>query len=384
MYFSVLNPSGALMPSKLFCFYFPQFYSIPANDKYWGEGFTDWDNVKSCSPQFPGHRQPRIPLDGYYDQSSPAVIKNQARLAGEYGVDGFAFYHYWFDGELVLGKPVENFLNDTSIKLKFCFTWANETWSKRWVGEDTTIIYQQNHGDDKAEWKKHFEYLVNFFKDSRYETVNGKPIFNIYNPHLIKNSADLFSFWNHLATEQGLPGIHFNAISVTPLSDDRIGQEYLSIMDFQPRYAANAMSYSKTAFGKAIDSLRFLPEPLLNQLTKLRYSFGGKIIHKYDDVWLKIIENELGSVSQERFFGAFVDWDNTARYGKKATIYDGFSVEKFQNYLLCLLNKANGGYVFLNAWNEWSECAYLEPDQDNQYRVLEVVKSAVHSHTNKN
>ena len=119
------------MPSKLFCFYFPQFYSIPANNHYLGEGFTDWDNVKSSFPQFSGHRQPRVPLDGYYDQSSPSVVKNQARLATEYGIHGFSFYHYWFDGELVLGKPVENFLNDSSIELKFCFTWANETWSKR-------------------------------------------------------------------------------------------------------------------------------------------------------------------------------------------------------------------------------------------------------------
>ena len=372
------------MPSKLFCFYFPQFYSIPANNRYWGEGFTDWDNVKSSLPQFRGHRQPRVPLEGYYDQSSPSVVKNQASLAAEYGIHGFTFYHYWFDGELVLGEPVKNFLNDPSIDLKFCLTWANETWSKRWVGEDTTIIYQQNHNYDKTEWKKHFEYLVKFFKDCRYEKIDGKPIFNIYNPHLIKNSTDLFSYWNHLASEYELPGIHFNAISVTPLSDYRIGKEYLSIMDFQPRYATNEMLYSKTALGKYLDNLRFLPETLLNQLTRLRYKFGHKTIHNYDDVWMNIIDNEIGSVSHQRFFGGFVDWDNTARYGKKATIYDGFSVEKFQNYMLSLLNKANGGYVFLNAWNEWSECAYLEPDQDNQYRVLEVLKSAIQSHASKN
>lgn len=367
------------MPSKLFCFYFPQFYAIPANNKYWGKGFTDWDNVKNSLPQFLNHRQPRLPLNGYYDQSLPSVVRSQANLARKYGIHGFSFYHYWFDGELVLEKPAENFLNDKSIQLKFCFTWANETWSKRWVGEDSTIIYQQNHGNDIAEWKKHFEYLVNFFKDSRYEKVNGKPIFNIYNPHLIKNSADLFSFWNCLAIQNGLPGIHFNAISVTPRSDNRIGEEYLSITDFQPRYAANDLLYSKTIFGKAIDGLRFLPEVVLNQLTKIRHKLGGKRVHNYDDVWIKILDNELNNLPQDRFYGGFVDWDNTARYGQNATIYDGFSVEKFQNYLSCLLTKANGGYVFLNAWNEWSESAYLEPDQDNQYRVLEAVKYAVNS-----
>ena len=131
---------------KVFCFYFPQFYPTPENDQHWGKGFTDWDNVRSGTPLFSGHRQPRVPLDdNYYDQSSSSVIRKQVELAKVYGVDGFSFYHYWFDGQLTLEKPAENFLDDKSLDFEFCFTWANESWSKRWIGEDDVFIFRQTH-----------------------------------------------------------------------------------------------------------------------------------------------------------------------------------------------------------------------------------------------
>ena len=96
------------MTAKIIAFYLPQFHAIPENDSWWGKGFTDWINVKKARPLFHGHQQPKIPQgDNYYDLSSPETIRWQAQLANKYNIYGFCFYHYWFNGKLLLEKPAE-------------------------------------------------------------------------------------------------------------------------------------------------------------------------------------------------------------------------------------------------------------------------------------
>ncbi|MEL4245543.1 glycosyltransferase WbsX family protein [Shewanella xiamenensis] len=363
---------------KLFAFYFPQFYPTPENSKHWGSGFTDWNNVQEATPQFKGHRQPRVPLLGYYDQSEMSTIIQQVNLAKKYGLSGFSFYHYWFDGELTLEKPVENFLENKELDFKFILTWANETWSKRWVGEDEVIIFNQTHKNCKKTWTNHFNYLLKFWLDDRYEKIGGKPIFNIYNPHLIKNSKEMFDFWNQLAVKNGLPGIHFVAILVSPTFSLSMLNDYNGILDFQPRYSTNNLKVSNSLVGKFIDRFRFLPEPLLNKLTSIRFKFAKVEVINYQDVWDDIIN--LASdpqlcLNKKRYYCAFVDWDNTARYKNKGKVYSGVSPAVFESNLARLINKAQFDcIIYINAWNEWAEGTYLEPDLENKYSFLEAIK----------
>ena len=160
--------------------YFPQLHAIPENDEWWGKGFTDWNNVKSGFPQFEGHHQPRIPLnDYYYDQSKLETIKSQVELARTHGIYGFCHYHYWFDGKQLLETPTNLMLAHKEIDFPFCLSWANETWSRRWDAQEHHILIQQTHPPVKEKWKRHYDYLIQFWKDPLSIKFYGKHVFII-------------------------------------------------------------------------------------------------------------------------------------------------------------------------------------------------------------
>jgi len=200
------------MKTNFIPFYFPQLHSIPENDIWWGKGYTDWDRVKAASPHSENHYQPRIPLNkNYYDQSLEETQQWQIELAIQYGIYGFNFYHYWFDGKLLLEKPLENF-QKLDHSLKYCMTWANETWTKRWEGHLNQILIRQHHRVDEKEWEAHFNYLLSFFKDKRYIKIDQKPVFCIYRPDILMEVHKFIEFFQNQAIKNGLNGIYFIAL----------------------------------------------------------------------------------------------------------------------------------------------------------------------------
>ena len=362
---------------KIIAHYFPQFYQIELNDKHWGKGFTDWDNVKKGYKLYDDHNQPREPInDFYYDQSHPDVIERQADMAKQHGLDAFCFYHYWFDGELLLEKPVMNFFDNKSIDLEYCLSWANETWSKRWVGEDLTIIIKQTHEPSKVLWKEHFEYLLKYWNDCRYIKIDNKPLFFIYQPNIIKNFDSMKKYWDELAIINGFAGVHFVFTISHPQS--KLLDKSIDTYNFQPRQICNSESYTKkNIFSHSLlQKLRILPEPILNLLSYFKSKLKKTNILCYDYTWSEIIKQEKSA--KNRFVGAFVDWDNTARYGLNATVYKGACPTSFNIYIneLYDVSKNNGAeFIIINAWNEWSEGAYLEPDNKYGYQYLNAIKS---------
>ena len=356
------------MKPKIIAFHLPQFHAIKENDKWWGKGFTEWVNTKKGKPLFKNHIQPKEPLNNnYYNMLDINTLKLQCELSNKYGIYGFCYYHYWFNGKLLLEKPVENLLANKSINQKFCFCWANEPWTRAWDGYETNVLMQQTYGD-KKDWEDHFKYFLQFFKDKRYICIDNKPILVLYRTNNIDKCEEMISFWNELACENGFSGLYvieekngFQHNAVCKNSD--------AILEFEPLYTM------KKGFGF---------------LGKIKYTIFMKVVKKifknkvhsfsYDCLWKNIIRRKRKLTDKKCYVGAFVDWDNTARKNVRGCVVKGTSPKKFEKYLTMQMKNAeniSSNFIFINAWNEWGEGAYLEPDKHNKYAFLEALKRVV-------
>ncbi|TCZ75254.1 glycosyl transferase [Paenibacillus albiflavus] len=341
---------------KLIAFYLPQFHEIPENNLWWGIGFTEWTNTRKAQKLFPEHYQPREPFqDYYYDLTDEDARKWQAEIAKNYGIYGFCYYHYWFKGKRLLEKPFNEVLRTGEPDFPFCLSWANEPWSRRWDGTNHNLLMPQDYGDEK-DWKEHFDYLLIAFKDERYIRVDNKPLFIIYRPAIIPRCEEMLLYWQNLAKQNGLEGIYF----VHTLSYEPLVKGFDACIEFEP-------SYTLTHYGinleKAVDGYH--------------QKFN---VMDYDKVWSNILERAEIKKNFKTFLCAFVDWDNSARIGNRAHIFKGSTPEKFSHYLTQQIKQAvknNSEFLFINAWNEWAEGTYLEPDKKYGYRYLEALKKSL-------
>jgi len=364
--------------------YFPQFHAIPENNKWWGTGFTDWENVRSGEPQCSGHYQPRVPEgNNYYDQSNPEVLRWQIDLAKQHGVFGFCHYHYWFDGKQLLETPTNLMLEDKELDFPFCLSWANETWSRRWDGQDSHVLIQQTHPPTKESWKRHYDYLIRAWKDPRAIKVGGKPVFVIYRPQNIEKTEDMLTYWRALAEKDGLPGLYFIFQKTYDLPSRSQLNGFDAVFQFQPFEAVYSPKYNAASIRHSplFRLVRSLPEYYQDILRSLRAKFVKELtFHEYDSVWEQIVEIRSDD-ALATYPGAFVDWDNAARYKRRATVFRGATPEKFSFWFELLVKsmperKLPENFIFINAWNEWSEGAYLEPDNQFGLRYLESIKQA--------
>lgn len=373
---------------KIIAFYLPQFHNIPENDEWWGNGFTEWTNVKKAKPLYEGHMQPRVPLGGnYYNLLDDNVKIWQADLAKKYGVYGFCYYHYWFNGKMLLEKPMEQMLANKEVDMPFCICWANEPWTKAWVGDERKLLIAQEYGKEE-EWKQHFMYLLPFFKDERYITKDGKPLFVFYRPDIVPCMKEMIETWDKLAKENGLSGITFAFQSGDyDWNNSKEANLFDYDIEFQPPYASHWLYSNDGKFVSALKKCRRLLAGWAGKKFGIDlYRYGtaqykkmtGQTVANYDSMWQKIIEAK--PVRSNSIPGAFVKWDNTPRHGERGQINVG-TPEKFEYYLSKQIKHAREDYhedmIFMYAWNEWAEGGYLEPDEDDKYGYLEAIKRAL-------
>lgn len=371
---------------KIIPLYLPQFHTIPENDEWWGKGFTEWVNVRDAKPLFEGHNQPRVPLNNnYYDLSDIETLKWQCRIAKEYGIYGFCMYHYWFNGHLLLEKPMEMLLAHPEIDIKYCISWANHDWTDAWKASNRQpkVLIAHNF-DDEKDWVDHFNYLLPFFKDPRYMTENNKPLMVIYIPNIIRKLKKMLDVWSQMARDNGFDGLTFIYQSAASSFDNSWDHSLFDYgVEMNPGYVGLANRQKNSSFFPKLmkyshEIKRFLhirrsllPQKKITEVSKA----------DYDYTWQRILELRPLSNAPKMIPCAFTDWDNTPRHKERGYLFQGVSPDKFKSYFKQLIDNTKNFYdtdmIFVFAWNEWAEGGYLEPDEKNGFAFLEAIKECL-------
>jgi len=350
-------------PVNLIAFYLPQFHAIPENSQWWGEGFTEWTNVRKGRPLFGGHYQPRVPAQlGYYDLEDIEVYARQVKLARKAGIYGFCFHFYWFGGKTLLEKPLRNMLAAPHIDQPFCLCWANENWTRRWDGLENEILIAQDHSEDDS--LRFLEHVNTYFRDDRYIKIDGKPLLVVYRPELIPDITRMQALWRKHAETLGWPGIYLVSGQVFGQEDPREFQ-FDAAVEFPPHNATPLNSMNR-------------------EVPNLDRDFRGRI---FDYAQLAGFFRTRSQPQYKLFRSVMLGWDNTARCGKHATIFwnfflTGYAQWLFSAYRSCLADPRLAEHeklVFINAWNEWGEGTYLEPDNQYGFGYLEATKRVVNA-----
>lgn len=375
--------------TKVIAFYLPQFHAIPENDKWWGENFTEWTNVKAGKPLFKGHYQPKVPLNKYYyNLLDKDTIKWQAELAKAHGLYGFCYYHYWFkNGKKLLEKPAEIMLSNNDIDIPFCFCWANENWARTWDGGNNEVIMPQEYGDE-SDWKQHLEYLVQFFMDERYIKINGKPLLVLYRPDIIPSLNKMLLYWKKEVKKYGFSDLVIMSQHPSGYFSTRYNTSNIDkFIMFEPQFTRTilggksiiAVKRKRYIFNimRKVGLLRLVNQKYIKKKNSRVLQNDQAEINDYDIYWNSILNRRI--TDNRLVLGAFVNWDNIARK-KNGMLFKGASPEKFKRYFRRLIDKneeLDSEFIFINAWNEWGEGAYLEPDELNGYSYLNALASAL-------
>ncbi len=361
---------------KPIALYLPQFHAIPENDEWWGKGFTEWTNVKKAKPLYKGHYQPHAPVDNdYYNLEDVEVMKRQAELAKAHGVYGFCFYHYWFNGKLLLEKPLHQWLEKTDIDFPFCLSWANENWTRRWDGKDKQLLIGQNYSieDDKA----HIAYLMQFFHDKRYIKVGNKPMLLVYRSEAHPNIREASRIWNEEAVKAGFDGVYLVRMENFARDIDPSAHGFNAGAEFAPDSTLQGRKIHKR------NMYKYLFFKMLHQVGIKKDPVYENGVYDYLTLKDNMIKRKVPGYTY--FRSACPSWDNTARRSSGAICYRNSSPEEFASWLDFIKRDTENRlspeeqFVVINAWNEWAEGCHLEPDSKWGNRNLQAVKKVFES-----
>lgn len=348
---------------KALAFYLPQFHPIPENDLWWGKGFTEWNNVIRGRPLFRYHYQPRLPADlGLYDLRLSEVREYQARLAHEYGLYGFCYHFYWFNGRKLLEAPIEGMFRSGRPRLPFCVCWANENWTRNWDGHSRHVLVEQVYSaySNRALIRE----IIPMMKDKRYVRHQGRPVFLVYRISIIPNWLETAEMWRDECRRAGVGEIHLAAV--------RFGLEPLQGLPEQHGLDAYVIFPPHECRRDDI-------KPLVHDLDK---GFRGEIF-SYDGVVEGDLHRFKDGYPWPMHRGLMLGWDNTARRLLEARIFHGATPGRFRYWFQSVLEQETrfqgdqDSLIFINAWNEWAEGTALEPDQKFGLGYLEAIKSVL-------
>lgn len=357
------------MAARLLAFYLPQFHPIPENDRWWGTGFTEWTNVAEARPLFPGHEQPHIPADlGFYDLRSGEVREAQAQMAREYGIHGFCYYHYWFNGRRLLGRPLDEVLTTGRPDFPFCLCWANENWTRVWDGGSGDVLIRQDYSEEDD--RQHIRWLAQVFDDRRYIRIDGRPLLLVYRASILPDPARTVAIWREECGRLG------------------VGQPFLCRVEGFPDERGDPADLGFDAAVEFQPDLVNIGRPLrrkkswiaLRKLGLSNQEYGKHRIHSYGDLVERMLRRP--PPPYQRFRCVTPSWDNTPRRKTHGVILTDSTPALYERWLRATIETsaseaAGEPLVFVNAWNEWGEGAHLEPCRRWGRGYLEATRNAL-------
>ena len=357
----MVNESGI----RVIAYYLPQFHPIPENDQWWGKGFTEWTNVAKARRLFRGHEQPKLPSDlGFYDLRVPEVREQQAELARQYGVEGFCYWHYWFNGKRLLNRPLDDVRASGRPDFPFCVGWANESWTRRMTGEEQELLLEQTYSpeDDLA----HARWLAELFADSRYIRVNGRPLFILYRVHALPEPQRTTDTIRAESVRLGLPEPFI------------VGRDTFAARQDLRRFGVDITEYAAPNLG-AISGVAE-PAGTRDLIRNLSRGIPARLkLYDYEEA-CQLMERDRPKHPHVRCF--FAGWDNTARRGRKAVILMNATPDAFARGLRVVIDSMRDEsnevpILMINAWNEWAEGMTLEPSRQYGHGFLEALQREV-------
>ncbi|MCP9827922.1 glycoside hydrolase family 99-like domain-containing protein [Synechococcus sp. L2F] len=355
---------------KKLAFYLPQFHPIPENDEWWGEGFTEWNNVSRAKPFFPGHWQPRRPGPmGFYDLRVPATMNKQFELARRYGLDGFCFYYYWFNGRKLLEKPLEMLMAGETDQFPFCICWVNETWTRSWDGMSGEVLIEANQSLQGT--KAFIRDIEPILKHNQYIRVDGKPVVLVYCPQKLEDPLATVQDWREFARASGIGELHLCAVQSFAF-DDPFPLGFDAAVEFPPHCVWNkheGLTYCRDHTDEEKEALGADPD-FKGVLRDYRF-FAECAMKRPQEPYLL-------------YRSCMLAWDNTARRMENGHVYVNFTTDLYTEWLATIIDKAyrdpkdsnSESLVFINAWNEWAEGCTLEPDQHFGHALLRATQRA--------
>lgn len=354
-YVSAAQEPNLSAPNNLdvLAYYLPQFHPFTENDNWWGKGFTEWTNVTKARPQFSGHYQPHLPSDlGFYDLRVKETMERQVELAKVYGITGFIFYYYWFNGHRLMERPLDQFLANKDIDFKFCLCWANENFSRRWDGSEAEVLLEQVHSAESDE--RFILDIIKYLMDPRYVTINDRPVVVVYRVGLLPHINETVKKWRQIAKRE--LGKDIFLIYATTFGENRSPEVigFDAAIQFPP--------HSVSARSMNDDIFPFNPD------------YDGKVFDYNDlipDAKKRLEKNKIPLIP-----AVFPSWDNTARRGCKGNVFINSTPDKYADWLSISIKYALNNPIYdrsivaINAWNEWAEGAHLEPCQEYGHAYL--------------
>lgn len=353
---------------KPVAFYLPQFHTFKENNEWWGEGFTEWTNTRKATPKYEGHYQPREPHDdfGYYTLDNKEMLQKQAKLAKEHGIYGFCFYYYWFSGKRLMEKPLDIFLANKDIDINFCLCWANENWTRTWDGLEKNVLIKQDYTEEDD--INFIKDLKKYIDDERYIKVDNKPVIIVYNPKAIPDCKKTFAAWRKTAKDTGVGDILIWICQTHDINAKKLN--IINDVDGEIEFPPHKPNIAAVDLNKLYFENGCKPSALY---------YYESIINSY------LMRNRDKSNTLPVYKTVTLAWDNSARrnIGWVNLIY--YSLESFYGWVNDTVrytekaHKKDKQFMFINAWNEWAEGTYLEPDKKTGYANINTFSRALYN-----